>query len=354
MKILQCVRPSTLLMLLSGVILVLGITLAYVLFKTAEDLQSDAEMINNAGIVRGGIQRLTKLVLANPQQRQNVLIAEIDNLILNINIKIDHDLGDQEDRRLAISLVELEREWKRFKFLLEDYHYKHTEKEKLILTESSEACWVKADNVVFLTQFKTEKKVKSISRVFYFLLLLNFVSVIMVIAILLLSVRNRLEYESSHDGLTGLYNRRAFDAALSLEMARHARYKLAVSLIVFDIDHFKKVNDQYGHRRGDEVLKMLATLSTSLVRETDIVFRIGGEEFAILCPETDVDGARLLAEKIRESIQKKVFDEIGELTVSLGVAGYSTGLSADQFYQNADKALYLAKNNGRNRTEIFI
>jgi len=141
--------------------------------------------------------------------------------------------------------------------------------------------------------------------------------------------------------------------AVASEIARFTRYSIPVSLILFDVDFFKKINDKHGHREGDAVLKQLASLVLGSLRSIDSVYRVGGEEFAIVCPDTDANGAFQLSEKIREIIESSHFGAIDKITVSLGVAQFDGALNADSFYQNADKALYLAKNNGRNQSRLY-
>ena len=135
----------------------------------------------------------------------------------------------------------------------------------------------------------------------------------------------RLEEMATTDGLTGCLNKRAFLDEMSKRLRSAARFGRKLSLIVTDIDHFKSVNDTYGHATGDVVIKELGAILRRVKRETDVVARFGGEEFCVLCEETDTQGARLLAERIREELGKSVFhSELGKLSVtcSLGVATF--------------------------------
>lgn len=164
---------------------------------------------------------------------------------------------------------------------------------------------------------------------------------------------------ASMDGLTGLYNRRTFDERLVIEAVRCTRYKNRYSLLMLDVDHFKKVNDAYGHPAGDAVLRFLAELLRCQVRTTvDMVSRFGGEEFAILLPETDKVGAYCVAERIRLAMEESRIplpsgESIG-VTVSIGVCGYpDSGCSTEEIVANADKVLYRAKQEGRNCTRVF-
>ena len=155
------------------------------------------------------------------------------------------------------------------------------------------------------------------------------------------------------DGLTQVYNRRYFNEALEREFNRSKRYSRALSLIVFDIDHFKKVNDTHGHLAGDNLLRHLAFAVRSRLRREDIFARTGGEEFAILLPEIVLDGARATAEKARRIVEQTplVFDkQTISCTVSLGVAmGEDADSSPEDLYKRADERLYEAKQAGRNR-----
>jgi diguanylate cyclase (GGDEF)-like protein len=166
------------------------------------------------------------------------------------------------------------------------------------------------------------------------------------------SVR-RLEELATTDGLTGCLNKRTFLEEFERRIKAAERFGRKLSLVVTDIDHFKAVNDTYGHGTGDVVIKELGALLRRVKRETDLVARFGGEEFCILCEETDLDGALLLAERVREELAATVFQtELGKLkvTVSLGVATFPQhAKSAHSLFEITDKALYAAKHGGRNR-----
>lgn len=161
------------------------------------------------------------------------------------------------------------------------------------------------------------------------------------------------DFLASRDGLTGTYNRYKFEQLLDQEIKRAKRYSTSLSLILLDIDYFKSVNDQYGHGIGDEVLKEVAARVQSRIRDTDIFTRWGGEEFIILTPETDIDGAQLLAEALREIIAEEKFLDIGKITSSFGVSQFCEGNEPKEFLRQADIALYQAKNNGRNCVIVY-
>lgn len=155
---------------------------------------------------------------------------------------------------------------------------------------------------------------------------------------------------SSTDALTQVHNRVKLDAVLTEEMARAARYQLTFSIILLDIDHFKKVNDAYGHLVGDAVLVEVARMLMENIRKSDMLGRWGGEEFLLVLPETELDKACLLAEKLRQAIEAETFPGVGHKTISLGVAAFDPGDTVISLVERADEALYEAKNDGRNRT----
>ncbi len=163
----------------------------------------------------------------------------------------------------------------------------------------------------------------------------------------------RLAQLATTDGLTGCLNKRAFLDELSKRLRSAERFGAPLSLLVTDIDHFKNVNDTFGHATGDRVIRRLGHLLQQMKRDTDIVARFGGEEFCVLCEHTDAAGALLLAERVREHLEACVFaTEKGELrvTCSLGVATFpECGKEPASLFEAADKALYVAKHDGRNR-----
>lgn len=168
-----------------------------------------------------------------------------------------------------------------------------------------------------------------------------------------LSILSRLEPMAITDHLTGLYNRHYFTSELVKQINIWRRYQRPLSILILDIDFFKKVNDTYGHAAGDYVLETIASICQEVVRDIDTVARIGGEEFAILLPSTAINGAMQIAERIRRQTEAYVFHYDGHrfrLTVSLGVAELSDeSWSVTEFIKAADDMLYKAKNSGRNR-----
>jgi diguanylate cyclase (GGDEF)-like protein len=163
-----------------------------------------------------------------------------------------------------------------------------------------------------------------------------------------------IERLATTDGLTGILNHRVFQQKLSEELKRADRYGTSLSLLLTDIDHFKKVNDDYGHPVGDLVLKGVSKVLREQIREIDIAARYGGEEFAVILPGTDSAGARNIAERLRKAIMAEIFSADGrtlKVTTSIGLATIpGDAKTKEELIERTDQALYHAKHNGRNRS----
>lgn len=175
--------------------------------------------------------------------------------------------------------------------------------------------------------------------------------------ILLPPLRNALRYlqalkSAQQDPLTGLGNRAAFSKAMRREVEMAKRHDWPLTILALDLDHFKSVNDQYGHPGGDQLLKAVSACMGKCIRETDLLFRTGGEEFHVILTKTNREGAALLANRIRESIAKMKCQYKGQTircTVSIGIGEYIDDISKQTLIEHADEALYRAKHEGRNK-----
>ena len=166
-------------------------------------------------------------------------------------------------------------------------------------------------------------------------------------------LRRRAETRARRDGLTGAMNRASFTNHAHREIGRHRRNKSNVSLLFVDVDHFKRINDTYGHETGDQALKRIIRLTRGCLRNGDTVARWGGEEFVVLLPATDLNGTLLIAEDIRHRIEVEHFDELAtglHVTVSIGCVEMSSSEGFNELVARADRALYEAKHRGRNQT----
>ncbi len=167
----------------------------------------------------------------------------------------------------------------------------------------------------------------------------------------LIDKTRELEVLASCDTLTGLYNRRKFSEILQHELKRFERYQQSFSLINIDIDHFKKINDTYGHDAGDRVISQFAHILDSSIRGSDSAGRWGGEEFILLIIESSESTALNIAEKLRETFNNTRIDPAGIVTASIGVTHVKDGDTEESIIIRSDQALYKAKDNGRNRIE---
>jgi diguanylate cyclase (GGDEF)-like protein len=165
-------------------------------------------------------------------------------------------------------------------------------------------------------------------------------------------LHEELRIAAAVDTLTGIYNRNKIDQTLELEIERAKRYKSPLSLILFDLDNFKNINDTYGHQSGDYVLKTVINVIKANIRLIDSLGRWGGEEFMLLAPETGMEKVIELAEKIRQCVELFAFEKVGTITISCGVAEFREDDTVDSLIKRADDALYRAKRKGRNLVEV--
>jgi diguanylate cyclase (GGDEF)-like protein len=170
----------------------------------------------------------------------------------------------------------------------------------------------------------------------------------------IMKLEHELETLASTDSLTNIYNRSKYEEIIAREIERANRYNRFLSMIIFDIDFFKKINDNYGHLVGDQVLKTLVSLTKKQMRGTDYLIRWGGDEFILILPETNLEGAKGFAERIRDLTARHKFDDIETLTVSLGVTHFCRGDMEHILFKRVDEALYKAKISGGNRVEVII
>jgi len=179
--------------------------------------------------------------------------------------------------------------------------------------------------------------------------LLHIVFTVLALIYVYRKINQQLIFCALHDLNTNIFNRHAFHHLLTAEVARSQRYHRPLSLIVFDLDNFKQVNDTFNHAVGDKVLTVISEKMHSLIRHSDYLCRIGGEEFAIIVPETQSKDALVLAEKIRRTIEHADFKPVSHVTVSAGISELTPNMTFDDLLASACDALKSAKHNGRNQ-----
>lgn len=213
------------------------------------------------------------------------------------------------------------------------------------------------DHIVFYQSSSTDLAIVVVSQMLYILLTFSFVIVInnRLISDLNENVAERenlvreFKRMASIDALTGIYNRMKLEPILTAEVLRSKRYGRKLSVLLIDIDHFKLVNDKYGHNIGDSVLRDVAAVLKDNLRDPDQLGRWGGEEFLVVVPETSGDSAMIIAEKLRSAVEGRKFIMDISVTISIGIASLDEGEWEEDVIRRADQAMYRAKNAGRNR-----
>ncbi len=297
-------------------------------------VENDAENINSFGIIRGSIQRYVKLEIAGAENQKvkdtiNSLLEQYED----DNIPYLKSIGDK---------------WDKIKEAALQYRENPSLENSELLLRASEEGWEITDQAVLINQYIAENNITRLTLPLIFLVL-EFVVGLALLYIVKKYVYDNLEKFALYDLLTDIYSRRYFFEYINKEISRTHRKEYEFSVIMLDIDRFKNVNDTYGHAKGDYVLKTIAKIVNDTIRNSDILSRIGGEEFTIILPETKIEQATAMAERVRQAVENYIFDTVGNLTISLGVTSNKPDDNSDRIFKRVDSALYLAKNSGRNR-----
>ncbi len=306
-----------------------------------------AQVLNCAGRIRGDIQRFAKLYFAGEKLELKSVAKEIDENFRILDKKVESLKLPLIDNGKNFQPVLVYSCWRHFKWIvLED----KAPKEKVLLL--SEDCWNVSDKQVAFYQEIAQRNLVILNILYY----LIFLTALFVIGLLLRisskEVLAKLEKRANLDALTGALNRGAFeDLYKSFEIGK---YFQPVSLILFDIDDFKKVNDTFGHNVGDKVLRTISETVKKQIRRSDLFVRWGGEEFLVVLPHTDLNGARVVAEKIRKAIASLKIPELRgkKVSASFGVTSILSDEPIEDAVFRADVALYRAKKLGKNRVEV--
>lgn len=311
-----------------------------------------AALINYSGKVRGNIQRLVKVYFAERYENIPQIEKEIELYIKRVEKYLEDLKIPLLDSGKQFAPIEVEKCYKTLRELLKKQPTAELKKEIFNL---SEYCWKKSDDITNFYQKIAERNFTIING-FYFLLFLISILISLLLAKSILFDINRklrkLEVRANFDPLTGAFNRGAF-----LEIYSHlskSPFSYPMGLIVFDLDNFKQINDNYGHTVGDMVLKSVAETVKKLLRRSDLFVRWGGEEFVVVLPYTDLNGAIKVAEKLRKAIEDLKFSIEGlKVTASFGVTEIKQGEDFLKALGRADKALYEAKKKRKNRIEVI-
>ncbi len=312
------------------------------LFFMMNNIKKSSEVINLSGKIRGNIQRIVKLSLTESPPEK--LIDIVDYYVRN--------LVDKE-KYLYLPLTSGHSEAGKLKSCWEDVKkliYDGADSERLIGV--SERCWYMANEITYRYQKLSEENISYFIVIFSINGILTFIVLGILVIIAKREVKGKLEFQAHYDPLTKVLNRRSFIAIYNSIINRKDIFP--ASFMIMDIDDFKKINDTYGHNVGDKVLKKIVNVIKDNIRKKDLFVRWGGEEFIIFFPETDIDQAKVVAEKIRRLIENLEFEEDFKVTVSIGITELKKGEFLVEAIKRADRALYKAKRNNKNRVEVIL
>ncbi|HKL84710.1 MAG TPA: GGDEF domain-containing protein [Treponemataceae bacterium] len=306
-------------------------------------------LINETGKIRGGIQRIVKLELAH--KSDDSLLHSIDDLFIRV-----HSINEKRlikfNKNIDFSnlLGYLNENW----LILKDdiQNYRNMNESSKALIQQSEFIWDITNETVLSIETKSQFNI-ALYYIIAIISVFGILSLLIVQYIAKYDIRDKIEYFAQHDQLTGLKNRHFFNAIFEREISIAQRSGRSFAILMCDIDHFKTVNDTFGHLVGDTVLRDIAQTIKKESRDSDVVARFGGEEFVILCIEDSKKNTIAFAERIRIAITKLTFKENMKVTISIGGSFFAIDKTMNELLQEADQALYQAKENGRNAVIFY-
>lgn len=320
--------------------------------KAYSSVESDIQYVSESSLLIGSLEKYTKLILAGIFDRS--LERDIDR-ILERNYKAVYE--KEMSAEVKQSVNSYVQSWEGLKVISHKYLEIENDEEKkhymIELINYSEGLWSVGKKSMNHILNSSESKL-SLLRTIIFSLSYNILIMIVLIIFFRMDLMEKLEKDTIFDPLTNAYNRRYLDEIILKEKSRVDRGAKTFSLIMCDIDHFKSVNDNFGHNVGDEVLVEFSRRIMNTIRKQDDFIRFGGEEFICFLRDTFSDEAMILAERIRKSIEGEAFLGVGKITASFGITEYSPPEDLKLTLERVDRALYDAKENGRNRSMMLI
>ena len=313
------------------------------------EMENDSVLINKSGMIRGGIQRVVKLELENMDTTK--YISDIDSVFNEFFIEEKYKLVNDKMIIFVSKIEILKKEWNVLKELITTYHLTKQTTDKSSLITQSEYIWSLSEDAVSTLSILSSQKMSMLKNTF-FIFLLDFFLIVFIIYIINKKIRNNLEILSTTDALTKVKNRNMYNEALCFELELNKRAKNNTAFLFLDIDSFKDINDTYGHASGDLVLKELVLILGVTIRKTDMLFRIGGEEFVIFLKEIKKEKLEKLANKIRLQVQNFDSKISHKFTISIGATMFNPDDTKDTIFKRVDKALYQSKNTGKNKVTI--
>ncbi len=329
------------LILILTIILLFSISLFYK-YELKSNLYKDAIIVNKLGKIRGSIQRYVKLELVKNKKSFTVK-NYIDNLFKKVilELKKDNLILYKCKKEFLEQLNQLDYTWK-------EIQRSNNIQRSIIL---SEIAWKESNNLINYFEHIHKLKFNNLIKNMNLFIYISILFLIFITIIVYLKIQKGLEINIITDKLTNLYNRPFFDKQYEYLISKYERNKIPFSMIIIDIDNFKKINDTYGHKKGDWALKEIGKIIKDSIRKTDLAFRYGGEEIVVLLPDTPLKEAKFIADRIRIKISETIKINDNPITISAGVGEYN-GENMQEFFKKVDKALYLAKKTGKNRIII--
>lgn len=347
-------KSSVWLIVLGLVLLITSLANGILLLATSDQSRRDSRIIDLAGLARGSVQRAVAIELGG--QDDDRAIIEADRYLGELLLVADGPAADGKTPLGAAS--EFKKAWDRLKAELREGSSAPGNEgpqgvaaaRRAAVLRMAEDCW----NVAGIADIGEERLAELRSERYDGMVWILGLDIALALLVLLVAkryVRDELEFLASYDPLTSAMNRSSFHLVAGRLYWDSVRNGLPLCLVEMDIDHFKRVNDDFGHAAGDAVLREFAALVQGTVRRSDVFARIGGEEFALAVADATLDEAAALAEKVRAAVAERDFPAAGTVTASFGVALLGDGESLEGLLARADRALYRAKAGGRNRVE---
>ena len=304
-----------------------------------KNLKDNSQIINTLGILKGDMQRYTKLKIANKNYQTmedfiNKTFPYTYKLINKKGILKPHD-------KFCFSYLKARKLWSQLK-------KEHSANRLIFLSEEA---WEITNNMTFAIQRLFNQKFIELKDVIIIITLSSSFIILLLILIIYYVIKKGLEIDNVTDGLTQLYNRIFFNEQLVFFIDKYEQNKSPFVLLFFDIDDFKKINDTYGHDVGDEVLKKISLIMKKSIRKTDLACRYGGEEFAIIFPNTTLEQAKTSLDRFEKNLKELKIDD-KNITVSGAIVEYKDEGLMD-FIKQVDNALYEVKENGKNNIKIL-
>ncbi len=326
------------LIVLFVVITILLSVSGYFHFNVKRKIFEDSYFVNQLGLIRGDIQRYSKFKIVGIQKHQ--ISSNIELILNDIYFLISQEKNYSKEFYNDFK-QKLDKIYYEFEKLQKTY-----DKNKII--ELSEKLWFQTNKLVDTALNYHKYKFSNAIKTFNLVIYSTVVFLILIIFFVYKKVKKGLEIETITDKLTGLYNRLYFNEIYNYFIKKYSRDKKTFSLLIVDIDNFKKINDTYGHATGDEILKKTGSIIKEVIRKTDFAFRYGGEEFVVIFPETKIDEAYSVAERILKTLPQKIKINLEPVTISGGIGEYN-GENPKEFFEKVDEGLYIAKRTGKNK-----